>query len=620
MAAIALNPDLPISYQVPGIYVYLSRAGAAPPAVNRRVLLLGYKTSAGSAQAGDIVRAISEDDVVQAAGKGSDLHRTWRAFNAHSSTTGAEIWLAVMNAPSGAAQTRTITILQAPNGAALGTGGTGAAAAGFTSLWVCGFRFDCQIANGDTFATIAANLAAQIQANGDFLPCTVSVSGATLTFTARHAALTSADLPIMMAFSNTAMQLAASPGTITFATTAAANGTATLGVATQAATATVLDTQTAAVIGASMVAAINSANAFPVRAAQTAPSADLTLFFVEGRVFNLAYTSITTATTTTMTPAWGTEASGLPSAASPSLSTVIGNINTQLPFKLWVTPFTGAGSVVAASGQTRNGSTSDLTVLGTLSQNIETQANGVNCKGQVLVVADTRSLSVAGAVPAGTSPALTASPRTFCGWCPASPQQAVETSARIASLVMSRIDYPPYAYAGEVLNTDYRTPYLAPHNAVRPSDAEVNAAILSYYLAPLRTNDAGQVAVVSGRTTAKPSATLAGDYVFWGTILADDFVRDDLRQNLPSTIAGKSLKNFSPPRTQFTTTAEAVRTAVAARMAYYDSIDLFDGGSGLQEGLFAQVNVALPSRIDVQMPKRFPLPAEQISVVTQLAS
>ena len=620
MAAIALNPDLPISYQVPGIYVYLSRAGAAPPAVNRRVLLLGYKTSAGTALGGDIVRAISEDDVVQAAGKGSDLHRMWRSFNAHSSTTGSEIYLAVMNSPSGAAQTRTITILQAPSGAALGTGGTGAAAAGFMSVWICGVRYDVQIANGDTYATIAANLAAAITANQDFLPCTAGVASATVTLTARHAALTSADMPLIVTFSNTAMQLAASPGTITFATTAAAGGTATLGVATQAATATVLDTQTAAVIGASMVSAINSANAFPVRAAQTAPSADLTLFFVEGRVFNLAYTSITTATTTTMTPAWGTEASGLPSAASPSLSTVIGNINTQLPFKLWITPFTGMGSVVAASGQTRNGSTSDLTILGTLSQNIETQANGINCKGQVLVVADTRSLSVAGAVPAGTSPALTASPRTFMGWCPASPQQAVETSARIASLVMTRIDYAPYNYSGETLNTDYRTPYLAPHNAVRPSDAEVNAAILSYYLAPLRTNDAGQVAVVSGRTTAKPSATMAGDYVFWGTILADDFVRDDLRQNLPGVIRGKSLKNFSPPRTQFTTTAEAVRTAVAARMSYYDSIDLFDGGSGLEEGLFAQVNVALPSRIDVALPKRFPLPAEQISVVTQLAS
>lgn len=206
------------------------------------------------------------------------------------------------------------------------------------------------------------------------------------------------------------------------------------------------------------------------------------------------------------------------------------------------------------------------------------------------------------------------------GWCAASPQQAVESAARLAAMVMQRIDYPPFNYAGQTLETDYRTPYLSPHNAVRPSDSDVNAAMLTYYLAPLRTNESGQVAVVSGRTTAKPSASLAGDYVFWGTILADDFVRDDIRTNLPRTTAGKSLKIHSAPRTQFTTNEQAVRTAVAARMAYYDSIDIFDGGSGLEEGLFAQVNTSLPSRIDVQMPKRFPLPAEQISVTTVLAA
>lgn len=56
MAQIPLNPDLPSSYQVPGVYVYSSKAGSAPSASNRRVLLLGYKTSAGTAQAGSIKR------------------------------------------------------------------------------------------------------------------------------------------------------------------------------------------------------------------------------------------------------------------------------------------------------------------------------------------------------------------------------------------------------------------------------------------------------------------------------------------------------------------------------------------------------------------------------------
>lgn len=619
MAGIALNPDLPL-YALPGVYVFLSRAGASAPALNRRVLLLGYKTSAGNEPAGSPVRVISEDDVTLAAGKGSDLHRMWRSYVAHSASTGAELWICPMNAPSGVAQTRTLTIMQAPNGAALGTGGTGAAAAGFLSVYICGYRYDVQVANGSSYASIAADLAAAIQANGDDLPCTASVSGATVTLTARTAGLASADLPIMCSLSSPTMQLGVSPGTITFATTAAAGGSASLGVSGRVASATITSADTAAVIGGAMTAAINAANAFPARAAQTAPSDTVTLFFQPGRVFNWAYTSIATAATTTMTPAWGAEASGLPSAASPSLATVVGNINAQVPHALWVTNLTGAGSVVAATGQTRVGSVSDLTVLGTLSANIEVQANGLNCRDSVLVVADTRSLSVGGSVPASTSPALTLSPRTYYELLPASPQQAVETAARIAALVMEHIDYPPYNYAGAVLKTDIRTPYMLPHAVDRMGDADAYAAIYSFYCTPLRASDQGQMSVVSGRTTAKQSSSLAGDYVFWGTILSDAFVRQDLRQNMPGVIAGKSLKRYSEPRTQFTTTEDAIRTAVAARMVYFDAIDLYDGGSGLEAGLLAQVNISNPSRVDVQMPKRFPLPAEVISINAQLAS
>ena len=192
--AFPINPDLPISYQVPGIYVYQSRAGSAPNSTNRRVLLLGYKTSSGSALAGSPERILSEDDVVQKCGKGSELHRMFRAFVSQGGA-GAELFVMPVSAPSGTAQTRLLTILQAPNGAALGTGALGAVAAGTLSVWICGQRFDLQIANGDTFSTIAASLAAQIVANQDSLPCTATVGGATVTLTSRHAALSSADLP-----------------------------------------------------------------------------------------------------------------------------------------------------------------------------------------------------------------------------------------------------------------------------------------------------------------------------------------------------------------------------------------------------------------------------------------
>ena len=144
--------------------------------------------------------------------------------------------------------------------------------------------------------------------------------------------------------------------------------------------------------------------------------------------------------------------------------------------------------------------------------------------------------------------------------------------------------------------------------------------MLTYFMTPLRSNDSGQMAVVSGRTTAKPSASLDFRYSFWGVALADDYIRDDLRASLPVVIAGRNLKNYSQPRTQFTTNADAILTSIASRMKYYDSLDIFDGADSLIPGLAAEVNTSLPSRIDVKLLKRFAIPAEQVSIYTQLAA
>ena len=149
MTAFALNPDLPSSYQVPGVYAYSSKAGAAPSANNRRVLLLGYKTSAGTAQAGSPKRLLSEDDAVCGGlAKGSAIHRMFRDFTAQPESIAGEVWAMLMNAPSGTAQTRKITVIAAPSAAVLDVTSTAAAAPGFWTLWICGKRFDCQIALG----------------------------------------------------------------------------------------------------------------------------------------------------------------------------------------------------------------------------------------------------------------------------------------------------------------------------------------------------------------------------------------------------------------------------------------------------------------------------------------
>ena len=81
------------------------------------------------------------------------------------------------------------------------------------------------------------------------------------------------------------------------------------------------------------------------------------------------------------------------------------------------------------------------------------------------------------------------------------------------------------------------------------SDSDCNAAMLSYFLTPLRVGASGNVEIVSGRTTAKPSAAVDFRYSFWGVMLADDYMRDDLRATLGQVIMGKTLKTGSPPRT-----------------------------------------------------------------------
>lgn len=619
MADFALNPDLASSYQVPGVYAYSSKAGAAPSALNRRVLLLGYKTSAGTAQAGSLKRLLSEDDAVRWAGKGSSIHRMFRDFTAQPESIAGEVWAMLMNAPSGTAQTRKITVIAAPSAAVLDVNSTAAAAPGFWTLWICGKRFDCQIALGDTYATIATNMVAQIQAGQDELPCTASVSTATITLTARHAALSSADMPIMSAFSTEAMSVAASCGTLTFATAASGGGSVKLNVSTLEVSATIVagpvnDVNTA------VIAAINNTSAFSVRAAQPAVvGAVATLIMNDNCEVNWIATSITSGIATTLTVDCGASAAGLPSSATPSLSTVLTTLSSEEPFGQIVTDLTGAGSYVTAAGTTQTGSATDYSVLGSLSSWIELRGNGLNCAGQRLLFADTRSLALAGAVPVGTSPQLTQSPRYFAETIPGSPCQAVASAARCAAIVVGNLDYPSFNYAGAQIRTDGRVPYLAPRREIRLSDSDCNAAMLSYFLTPLRVGSSGNVEIVSGRTTAKPSATVDFRYSFWGVMLADDYMRDDLRATIAGVLQGRTLKTAAPPRTARAISPESINTAVASRIEKYDSLDIFDGSDDLVTAIESGVKVS-PQRIDVKVPKRFAIPAEQVSIYTALAS
>lgn len=588
------NPDLPTSYQRPGVYVYQSRVGAAPVADNRRVLFFAYKTSAGSMQSNVATRIQNEEEAVSFAGKGSDLVRQYRAYGSHVKA-GSETYFLAVTTPSGTAQTRLLKVMAAPSGAALGSNST-AQAACVLDVWIEGYRASVIVANGDTFATIASNLNAEILKIEDYLSCTTGVGTDTVTLTGRHAAETSTDIPIIVRVSNTAAAIAVSCGTLTLANASDADTAQSTGhtllCTTQTAQYAPGNAESANTAAAGFITALNATNAYPLTAAQTAPSAVMTLFHVNDRVVNrMSATTLDASQTTTL-------AAGTAGAGAPTLTTALAHLESQPTFKLILPNFI------------------DTTTLGTLSTHVEQQGNGRIQKGQVTILCDTRRLATAGAVPTGTTPALTLSPRYVLGWCPASPQQAYELAARVAAEIINRIEYPPYNYAGTALTTNGQVPLLLPHEAVKPSDSDINSAMVSYYMMPLVPTTDNQLIIESGRTTAKPTAILDGDYRWVGTILTDDFVRDDLVASLPGVIRGKSLKAYGEPRTQYAVSTEGIQTAAFARMLYYDSLDIFDESAQLREALRVEVNSAHPARVDVELPKRFLIPCEQISVTT----
>lgn len=617
------NPDLPISVQLPGVYVYLSLVGAAPTQAPTRVLFLSYKTSAGTAAAGTLFRGLSEDEVITKCGTGSGLHRYFRAFcAAGGANVGAETWFMPMSAPSGTAQTKFVKVLEAPTGAVTGSVATGAAAAGYWSMWVAGKQYDSTIANGATFATIMQDMVAQIQADQDFLPCTATYSGGQIVLTSRVAALAGQDFSVAVRFSSAAMGLAASPGVLSV--TGASSGAGVLTVRNYqdwSVSISIANLDTATTTSTALTTAINASNATVLKAAEpTVKTGDVTLYYVEDRPLNFLGAEITSTITQTISAAWGTAASGLPSSSSPSLATVLTNLAASQVFRLWVTDFTGQAANITAAGVTQVGTITDYGVMGTIATSLITQNGGGmgQNKGQILLWGHTGGLAYVGAVHTGTSPNLTTTPLTFPVWSRSNPMPAGDLAARNAAIIAKNISYPPFNYAGQVITTDARTPWLLPHPSVRPTDSDTNAAIASYFVSPLRTNDSGELAIVSGRTSAKPSATIDRGYAFWGFMLTDLAVRDRLLVAMAQVIQGKTLKAYGEANTEFVTTTDALKAAVGAEMFAMDALDWFDGASGLVDALQVERNPQQPARVDVKMPKRYPMPLEQLSVVAQL--
>jgi phage tail sheath gpL-like len=168
--------NIPSNLRVPLFYAEVN-AGQSPFQGPSRTLLIGQKTSAGSAPAN--VPIILSGDPQALAGPGSMLSEM--AIWARQNHPFGEIWMLPIADPAGAAQTHTVTV-------ASGIAGS----TGQLVLYVGGEKVAISVSSTDTNANVAANLSAAINLgyykfgrNLSF-PVLASVSTNVVTLTARN--------------------------------------------------------------------------------------------------------------------------------------------------------------------------------------------------------------------------------------------------------------------------------------------------------------------------------------------------------------------------------------------------------------------------------------------------
>lgn len=177
--------QIPAGTRVPFVFAEFdsSRAQRGPALLDYRALLIGQKTSGGSATANAIYKVTNESQVISLAGRGSLAHRMARAWFANQGTA-TETWLGVLADDNAAVAASGSIVVAGP-----------ATAAGSIALYIGGERITVGVASGASANTIASSINTAINANAD-LPVTSSVSSATVTITAKNAGVVGNEVDI----------------------------------------------------------------------------------------------------------------------------------------------------------------------------------------------------------------------------------------------------------------------------------------------------------------------------------------------------------------------------------------------------------------------------------------
>ena len=588
---IDINPDLPQNYRRPGIFTSVRFTDAGAVAPGKRCLMLGYKLPAGTASLNTPILPVNLADAIAKFGAGSMLARMYAAARTQGKY-GAEIWCLPLPTPSGAAATHLIQFLAAPNSD--GTVGTNTTTQTVVtcSIYVGERGGSFSIQMGSTFAQAATLGKAMLDGVSD-LGVTVSISGDTLTLVDRSIGEHGTDMPVRVSFSNVTAKIAASPGSLLFASGPATGaGSATLQANALSAQATIGAGSTDAQSATAMANKINSAG-YCVSAALHSPTdGSVVLYYKQDRVAHQLSVSVNGITPQTLTATVGTAGSGTPSI-SAALATLTADSQA---YKAWAIPFKDSANWSA------------------LAAHIEAMSLSPVEKGQTAHGAISVPLAVYGVAPlsAATTPKLSSSPRYCLDLVPGATVPAYEIAGRTAAMVAAA-DYAGQNFNGYQLLSSDTAPLGVPDRADRLIADDIEQALETYQLTPIVVDEDGLNAVERSTTTYKSLGTQDRKLEKWSCVLQLDFMRASLRYQLGKLFGGKSIKRYSAPRTSNAVEPANVKAAVYRIILGLDDLDLFDGARGARDAIMAGVYVT-PTRVDVAMPLIPLSDLDQISV------
>lgn len=609
----ALNTDLSSSQWTPLVAIQLRLAGlgVSLQSLQKRVLLLGHKTSAGTVKLNSVVQLTTQDQVNGLFGPTGEVSAEFSHLQAQltaMSASGAEVYGVAVPEPTGGVQaTHLITFLAQPTNAGLPGTNSAALTPHAVTAYIAGWRFPLGIAVGDTFAVIASGLASVITAaiaavTGPY-NCPIEsaiASGDTITVKAAQAGGYGADLPIRLEFSDPSGGIAASPGPLAIGGPATGTGAIVVGAGSLSTTTSVGGTDTVATMCANVTATLRTApNNLSAMNNHSITPGQVVLLYQSGHVAHRIVASTTAASVTT------TLAVGAAGSGAPDLTAALMAIQKLGAFRIWVFPWT------------------DTATLTALSAHRAAQASGVIMKDQFLLYGDTRDEVTAGAVPLAPTPRLTTTPFAAGILCPDAEVRGVDLAAHVAATIVAK-DTPAYNWDGEPLLTTGAVPLGAPHPDVRLDPlTSANTAMVSFHLTPLVVSEStNQLVILRGVTTAQvASDELSNWSVAFCLAYARSFAVNRLRERFIDSHL--MLKRVGQPQSPNTITDEAVADCIKEILDDLENgtggspPDVIDGADNLKAMVRAKSSKQNGGRIDALFPVRAPLPVHQIAVVEQ---